>query len=769
MDQPQKPTETQVSLRPTLGLLPILAITAAAVPAFAQETTTLDTIVVQADGKNAATSYTVEKGKSEKYTAPLLDTPKTVTVITEREIEERGATSLDDVLRTTPGITLQAGEGGIPAGTRPTVRGFDASNDMFIDGVRNGSRTTYEAFNLESVEISKGPGGTFSGAGSTGGSINMNTKVPQPGAFDNAALSFGTGAYVRGTLDSNREFGNLGVRLNVMAQHADDLGGRNGVSSERYGIAPTVSYKLTEKTKITAGLYHYTSNDTPDYGQVMSSSATAGSSVFAGLSHGTGSWSDPYMPVEVDTDVFYGVAKRDFRHITSDSGYARLDHEFDNGLKLTSTLRKNRDSNQYVVTAPGRSADGVTRSSPKSSARLTETVSFNTALSGQGDYFGAGHSYTLGLEISNTRTKSGNLTADAAATASNSALLATSPTDPALNAAWSGSYSFDGYTSQATTKARSLYAIDTITFSPQWMANVGLRYDFFDTATKPLGSGTSAALHARSEFVNGTIGVMYKPVENGTVYASYGTSANPSGLGTNLGGDDSLSSNNEDLKPEKSKSYELGTKWELLDGQLLLSGALFKTDKDNARVTDINDAGESVLKNIGQTTAKGIELGASGQINERWGISAGYVYQDVKLVDGGMTVPRGGTAADAYPNPATGKQVVGIPRNSLSLWSTYAINDQLTLGGGATYTDQRMVSYGYTAASGATPATRTYYALPDTWRVDLMASYKVTEDTLVQLNINNIFDENLYNGYYAAGFVNVEPGRNFVVTLKHRF
>ncbi|HEY0276266.1 MAG TPA: TonB-dependent siderophore receptor, partial [Paenirhodobacter sp.] len=622
---------------------------------------------------------------------------------------------------------------------------------IMIDGIRNGSRTTYESFNIESIEIAKGPSGAYSGAGATGGSINLVSKTPQPGVFDDAALSVGTGGYVRGTLDSNREFGDIGVRLNLMTQHADDLNGRKGVSSERYGIAPSISYKIDETSKLTAGLYYYKSKDMPDYGQVMSSSVTAASSAFSGLSKGSGTWSDPYEPVDVDTDVFYGVNNRDFRTIENASGYLRFDHDFANGLKWTTTLRHNRDTNRYVVTAPGRSASGVTVNSPKSSNRLTETTSFNSALSGESDLFNTKNSYSFGVELTNTTTKSGSMVADAAATASNTALAALQPSDPDNGVAWNGSYSDGPYTSKATTKTRSIYAIDTVTLSPQWEVNAGLRYDSFDVDSVPIGSGTGTSLSSNNNFVNGMLGLVYKPAENGSIYFAYGTSANPSGLGSNLGGDDAIASTNEDLDPEKTRSYELGTKWALLNQQLTLTGAVFRIDKTNARTYD--ELGNIAM--TANTVSKGIELGAAGQITDRWGVWAGYTFTDSKTKGAYYTAGRGTVTV----NPANDRQTLGIPRNSLSLWSTYDITDQLTLGGGATYTDKRWVSY----TSGAISR------LPATVRIDLMASYKVNDDTSVQVNINNVFDENLYNGYYAAGFVNVEPGRNVSLTLRHTF
>ena len=214
------------------------------------------------------------------------------------------------------------------------------------------------------------------------------------------------------------------------------------------------------------------------------------------------------------------------------------------------------------------------------------------------------------------------------------------------------------------------------------------------------------------------------------------------------------------LKPERSRTYEVGAKWDGFGGKLLVNGALFRTEKTNARVTNV----DGTTENLGKTRAQGIELGVAGQITEKWGVSAGYTYQDVKYVDNGYTNIGTTDAPNYVKSYLNGKQVTKIPRNSLALWTTYAYDDALTLGGGATYTDKRVQSYWNPNATA--PAQ---YELPATWRLDLMASYKLTEDTLVQLNVNNVLDEQIYSDSHVGQHVIVEAGRNFAVTLNHRF
>jgi catecholate siderophore receptor len=756
--RPERPTESAL-LRPTLGLLPVLALSAA--PAFAQDAVQLDPLLVSGNEKSAETSYTLEKSANGKATAPLLDTPKSVTVITERQIEERGATSLQDVLRTTPGITLQAGEGGTPAGDIPYIRGFNAANDIMIDGIRNSSRTSYESFNLESIEITRGSDGAVMGAGGGGGTINLVTKAPQEDSFDRSSLSFGTGDYKRVTLDSNRGTGRIGARLNLMYQDANDLGGREGVTSERYGIAPSFRYDLTEQTSLTVGLYYYRNKDMPDYGIPMTTADTP-----AEYARGSGTVSDPYLPVDVATDTFYGLQDRDFGDRSNASGYLRLDHAFSDSLTWSTTLRHGKDKTKYYVTQPTSGADGQVTRGNKSTNRDNETTAFNSQLSGDIDLFGRQHSFALGVDISNSKATARKIIGTP------STATSAPYENPNSNDAWDGSFTYaDDYgpiSSIGTTQSRTLYLFDTVQLDPKWEANFGISYNHYKVTAHSFAQVSrgvytpESIATSRTDLLNGSAGLVFKPTQNGRIYASISSSSSPAGEGagtlSNASADTLITQDN--LDPEETNTYEIGTKWALFNDQLMLSAALFQTEKTNARVTNV----DGTTENLGKTRSQGIELGVAGQITEKWGVSAGYTYQDVKYVDNGYTNIGTTDAPNYVKSYLNGKQVTKIPRNSLALWTTYAYDDALTLGGGATYTDKRVQSYWNPNATA--PAQ---YELPATWRLDLMASYKLTEDTLVQLNVNNVLDEQIYSDSHVGQHVIVEAGRNFAVTLNHRF
>lgn len=753
-------TVSSAALRTTLGLLPVLAIsTGIAAPGFAQTTTTttikkpdsveLDEITLQGASGDTSKSYTVEGTSSQKSPAPLIDTPKSVTVITKKEIQERGATTLADIMATTPGITIRAGEGGTQAGDNIYIRGFDASSETLIDGVRNSARTSYEAFNLESVEVTRGSDGAAVGAGSEGGSVSMNTKKPLPGKFDEVSLSFGTGAYKRATLDSNREFGAFGARLNLMYQDADDYQGKKGKTSKRYGVAPSLSYAISDRTKVTAGIYYYKNKDMPDYGVRMSGTATN-----PDYAVGSGTAADPWQPIDVPTGTFYGTPGRDFTDNSNSSIYARVDHDFSDQLKFSATVRKNHDVTKYVVTQPATTATGITRGQ-KSTNRKTDTLSLNAQLSGDMELMGLRHRFGLGVDVSRAETTAYRWLVDGVLGGTIPSGGEVSYVGPDLGYT-PVSFGTGTRSSFAKVNTRSVYAFDVVDLAPKWEATFGVNWTSFDAGNHSYdtdGSTVTAEASKKSILTNGSAGIVFKPTENGRIYASISTASNPVGL-SSTASSSSTSSSSTSLDPETSTSYELGTKWALFDSQLLLSANLFRTEKDNMRV--LGDDGVN-YDNVGKSRAKGIEIGFAGQITEKWGVSGGYVYQDVISVDGGSS-----TNAIAQQ----GKQIAKIPKNSFSLWTTYAYNDQLTIGGGATYVDKRVAAYTTDSVTGDAYASA---IVPDSWRVDLMASYAFNEDTSLQLNVNNVFDEHIYGDSHSTQHVYVEPGRNYTVTLRHRF
>lgn len=329
----------------------------------------------------------------------------------------------------------------------------------------------------------------------------------------------------------------------------------------------------------------------------------------------------------------------------------------------------------------------------------------------------------------------------------------TSLSNPNPNDPWNGAISrnYAGTDTQADTYA--LYVFDTLELSEQWLVNMGLRYDHFDTDYKTYNAAgtTTSKGDDTSEFVTGQFGVVYKPAENGSIYASYATSATPPGNtlgegqeGNPLGGTPDRSGNllSSDMEPETTKNYEIGTKWDLLNDRLSLTADIFRTEKENARV----QVDTSSYENAGKTRVQGFELSASGKITDKWQVFAGYAFMDSEQVDGGPL----GRANDGNDLPNT-------PKNSASLWTTYQVTPKLTIGGGAFYVDD---VYGSVANT----------TMVDSYvRYDAMAAYKLTKNVDLQLNVQNLTDETYYDKAFSTHFANQAAGRTALLSTNFHF
>lgn len=757
MNKPHMPgvaPEPASAIRTTLGLLPVLAISAVAgSPVFAQgagEVALDEVVVVGSRAKEAETGYRVTSGSSTKITTPLLNTPKTVQVVTQKQIEERGAVSVYDVLRTTPGVTIGTGEGGNPMGDRPFIRGYEASTDMMVDGVRSIARTSHEAFNVESIELVKGAAGAYSGRGGAGGSLNMVSKQARIGeAFSHYSATVGNASQKRASLDTNFALGeNAAARINLFLQDSN-VPGRGGIKDDKQGIALALTTRLGDATKLSFNAYYSRSDGTPDFGLPFANAAYV--TATGDTTYGDGTVANPWKPLgNANHKAFYGIYDRDFREVINSNATVRLDHEFSGNFRVNAQLTAIASEQSYIVTRPtlglvnaaGAAATGLPVGSfalmrdNRNGYRKTETIAFSTNFSGEGQLGGIEHNYAFGFELSNEKLRSASLSGFPTANFPDANYLNPDPTFPVNMAG----LTWGALSGPTTTKSRSLYIADQLIFNDQWQANLGLRYEMFDVA-QPNG------LRRKDNIWSYQAGLIYKPAPNGTIYASISTSASPSGQcagqagGSEGAGACTLTAANVNLEPEKTRAFELGTKWDLLDNRLSLTAALFRTEKTNARVID---PVTGVANTVGRNQAQGIELGIAGQINDRWSISGGYTYTDAKIVDDGA----GGNA---------GNKMHYIAPHSFGVWSTYAVNDRWTVGGGATFLSSRFMNADNTAS------------LPAHWRFDAMASYRINDRAGLQLNINNLFDAKLYDASHVGLFANVQAGRSATLKLDLRF
>lgn len=726
-----------------------LSIVATTAMAAQENSVPLPLIHVQADAE-VAQSLKVDQSANSKFVAPLLNTPKSVSVISKQLIEDTKVNTLSDALRTVPGITLGAGEGGNPNGDRPFIRGYNSESSMYVDGIRNSSSQNREMFAIDQVEVTKGSASSMGGAGSVGGSINMISKVAKKGDSLEGSVQAGTDNYQRITLDGNKDFGNgTAARVVLMGHKNEKAGQSDGAEYKRVGIAPSITFGLDTPTRATLSYYYLRSDDTPDSGVPYNYDTTKKATVG--------------KPVDVKQGIYYGLKGRDFQKQENHIGTFKVEHDLNENLTLSNTLLYSKSKNDYLWTQPDDSKGNVANGKVwrRINSRITDTDIFTDQLSLRGK-FNTGaikHSFNVGAEYSDQKSDKGSYSTTYPGYAGSTTggfnsdcaindAWCTSLTNPNSKDVWLGDRIANKATTTTKTKTTGVYLLDNIEFNPQWLLDLGLRWDKFDT--EQVTNATGAKIESNKDFVTYNAGITFKPTENGSIYASYATSANPVGVD---GGDgsESIGQAYMDLKPEESQTIELGTKWNVLNEKLNLTAAIFRTEKQNTRI----QVDSSTYTNGGDSKVDGIELSANGNITDKWAMSAGYTYLDSENTDPGPSCSRAGVCTPE--NAAKGKQLPNVPKNSATLWTTYKVLPQVTLGAGAFYADK---VYG--------DAANTKW-VPSYVRYDAMARYDVNKNVNLQLNLNNLSDKRYFTKAYASHYATEAEGRSAVLSVNFKY
>ncbi|EQA97438.1 TonB-dependent receptor [Sphingobium baderi] len=786
--------------------------------------------------------YKVDKPDSPKYTAPLVDTPRSITVIPASVIKDTASVSLTEALRTVPGITLGAGEGGNPLGDRPFIRGFDSQASTYLDGVRDIGAQSREIFAIEQIEVVKGSDSTTGGRGGAGGSLNLVSKAPRVDRFIAASASVGNADYKRATIDINQPLSDLaGIRLNAM-WHDQDVAGRDAIWSKRWGIAPSLKIGMDGPTSLTLGYYHLHTNELPDSG--IPYLYTNGNAP-AGVTE-TGPARDfttiGGRDVSVPRGAYYGLKSRDFRKTNVDNFTIRAEHDF-GGVTLRNTSRYGRSTQGYVWTQPDDQQGnvyGTNAASPATAGgyvwrRVNSRYSETKGLLNQTDLFGEfsvggiKNSFAASIEFSEEKVGNGSYVSDPnrstyqtptnpAATSASGVPIATGSNfnprcttamldryncttvdSPNANDPWVSYYGGDVSSvlspiqrslrktwtlSKTTTKAASLF--DTITISDQLLINLGGRFDRYETSVSP-GIATDDMTSSRSTITRKDdlwtyqAGIVFKPTENSSIYASTSTSATPPGSflanGSEANGLTTSSSTpitpqelTDALKVEKTKSYEIGAKANLFGDSLALTLAAFHTETKNARAT--GDAGTVVF--VGERRIKGIEFGFNGNITPEWNVFGGYTYMDSKIVDAGYTATSNAdkTVTLYAPAASAGRQFPNTPKHSLTAFTNYKITPAFTVGGGAIYMSKVYGGYSDTRIiqNNAVVITKSLARMvPSYWRFDANASYSFNDAVSLQVNVNNVFNKRYYDKAYAAHYANQAAGRTAIATLNIKY
>ncbi len=676
---------------------------------------------------------------SPKYTQPLLDTPQTLVVIPRAVMQAQGVTSLRDALRTTPGITLTAGEGGTAPGDNILIRGFSARNDVYIDGARDPGVTSRDTFNVESIEVAKGPSSVTAGRGSTGGSVNLVTKSANLQNTNEVRLVGGSADQKRSTFDVNHRLSDtVAVRLNGMWQDSG-VPGRDDVKNKGWGIAPSIGIGLGTPTTVTVGYQRVQQDNIPDYGLPGTLPDLA---VAQGLTVD-----------DLNFHNFYGLLSRDHEKMTSDIVTGTVEHRFSPTLSLRNLTRFGRNYLDRVVTPPraATAANAATdpgydptvsqirRTDTKYQYRDDKTITNQTDLTYTFRTGRLEHNAEAGVEVAHDMQP----TYAATDLFTNGRPPVTSLFDPDPDQAYTPSIAKTGASSEARATSAAAYAFDTVKVNEHVQADFGLRWDHVDVDYNTVSTaGVPANFGRVDQAVSGRAGLVYKPVKRGSVYAAYSTSFNPSfdgAFGLTLA---STGVNSTALPPERTHNVEVGTKWDVTSN-LFATAAVFRTEKTNAKTTDAN-TGATVL--AGDQLVKGVELGLSGHLTSRWSIFTGLALMN-------------GSIKNSLVAAEVDQQLSYVPQKSFSLWSTYQLPIDLTVGAGAQYTG----GYFFTNTNAlATANAAAIQRLTRYWLFSVMASQHVNAHIDIQLNVTNLANERYVDRGYSGHFI-PGPGRAFVL------
>lgn len=674
-----------------------------------------------------------------KFDTPVRDIPQSITVLARKMLDSQAAASLKDSLRNVPGITLGAGEGGV-IGDNINLRGFSARTDVYLDGLRDRGQYTRDVFSLEAVEVLKGPSSMLFGRGSTGGVINQVSKKPDLRDSAEAGVTIGTDDHYRVTADVNRRLSDsAAVRVAVFGQ---DVRSTRDVERLRdAGVAPSLRLGINTPTEVSLSALIQRNHDLPDYGFPFVTTSGAGTL---------------RRPVRAASNVFYGYADDTF-----DQSVNVLMASVLHRLHPTATLR-NRTLVSVNTTAASPSPLGTVVRAGGGTASMNDPLGLLSAprqdrdrvlhdrsFTNQTDLvmsFGDGglrHTVTTGVEIGREENREDRYVWNTAAADASINLGAP------VNGTRQGSRALSR-TVATTADTLAAYVNDQIDIGRRWKLVGGVRGERFRARSElvkhALPSGfpadTTAASSPKSETVwTPRAGVLFQPGEAQSWYLSYGTSFNPSAEAV------TSSASTAQLDAEKNRSVEVGVKWDVLDGDLALTAALFRTDKTNARMRDGTGA---VTVTAGRVRVQGLELSASGRITPSWQVFGGYTHLDGRILES----PEVGTGADAGI-AAQGKRTANTPRHTATVWTTVRVAPRWELGGGLLVSSARTLNNYETAAVDG-------YA-----RLDATVAY-LRRDVEVRLNLQNLTDRLYFEGS-SAGRATPVHGRTALASVVYRF
>jgi catecholate siderophore receptor len=677
---------------------------------------------------DAAAPYKVDRLSGTKFTEPLINTPRTVTVLTKEILEDKNATSLKEIGRSTAGVTLGTGEGGNAFGDRFFIRGFDARNDVFIDGIRDPAVSIRENFFTEQVEILRGPASTMAGRGTAGGAINIVTKqATTDGNFTKAESILGTDATKRFTVDTNQKISpTLAVRFDALYQKAN-VAGRNYVYDDRWGTLGAITWTPIDAVTVKANYVHTDLDGLPDFGVPYNTAVRT-----------------PSTSVNVPRDTYYGFVNRDFQKARQDFGTVTTEVKLTPDVTFSNRSRAARSVLDYIGTLPSSPTATTVTLASQSRYQVTDVLANQSDLTFTFDTGEVKHALITGAEVSREsvmRDTYAGLTSELTGFQTGGRVVVPLLAPPNLQP-FNVAPRRANTPTDITVDTKSVYAIETANWNDIVILNGGARLDDYDIK----GESATASSGVRSSMFNYNLGAVVKPLPFASLYAAYATSSNPVGAeldasGAAYGG---LVVNNttfQALPPEINKAAEIGTKWELFGRHLLLTAALFETEKSNARETQ----GSNILS-TGAYRVRGIDLEAAGKITDKWSVFGGLVLMESKVLQ-------------SFDPNSVGAQLANIAHQSFNLLTKYNFDGHWEVGGQAVYASK---------IYGGTFAAINGNVLPEHWRFDAFVEYRVDKHLKAKLSVNNIFDTVYYDAFYRSNspFVFIAPGRSVWLTLQ---
>lgn len=722
--------------------------------------TTLAPIKVKAQAESAGKdAYQATETRIGKGVQELRDVPQSITVVTEKLIDDRNLDTLKEALKNTAGISFQAAEGGEED---IRLRGFSlqSTGDIFIDGMRDPAFYDRDSFNWDRLEVLRGSASMLFGRGSTGGAVNQVSKQPMLINQNELAITLGNGDYARITGDFNLKTGeNAALRLNVMNTSADNY----GVGIDKQGIAPTLRWGIGTADEFSVGLYHLQNDNGIHYGLPWLTPGAGG---------GDWLW-------KTDAKNYYGLASDYARGGTTQGNFSHVHRfggtsqgELRTALRIASYERDQRASAvrfctlnndpscPVEVTQDNFGPDTVLRRSGDNGVQAKvmdmDTRYLQSDYSGRFDWGGLKHSIQAGADLAQEEFENFGVAATSPVLVKPRTTVGNPNDGAGVN---EGSRQLER-TRTFDAKAVGVYAQDMVQIAPAWKLLAGLRYDRLEGkyhAITAQGQPTTGmppvpnpcytpanTRYSRSDSLwSKRFGVLFQPSALQSYHLSYGTSFNTAGDTYQY------DAGTSQTDPESSRNIELGAKIDSAGGNLSTRVALFHATKYNERNRDSEsvDACNYVLS--GERHAAGVELDLTGRITADWEVYGSYAFIPVAKVD---------SSSGAQGTEAVGSRPGLTPKHTGTIWTTYKITPKWRVGAGLN------------ARSGDKPAGLAPDSLvraPKFFTADAMAEYS-DGPLSFKLNVTNLGDEHyadqLYRGHYIPG----KP-RTFQLTTALKF